>query len=209
MHPAAYSAAAPPLCRARAGCHAGDSILSCAAQEPNLEQLSRIQGLLGCSDMQALDFLSYLLALALVPKPSVPAFTYISGQQETPEPGGAASPGDQQKALLPDGATNGTAPAADGIGMSSASSAGAACGGAAPARPARVASEAPTGGAAPTNSSSGGKRRRVVSAGGKHAGHGKVHVWQRSLALLEQSLAAAAHRAAGKNGASNSFLDVE
>ena len=209
MHPAAYSAAAPPQCRARGGCHAADSILSCAAQEPNLEQLSRIQGLLGCSDMQALDFLSYLLALALVPKPRAPALAYISGEQETPEPGSAATPGDQQKALLPNGAANGTAPAADGIGMSPASSAAAARGGTAPARPAPTASEAPTGGAAPTNSSSGGKRRRVLSAGGKHAGHGKVHVWQRSLALLEQSLAAAAHRAVGKNGASDSFLDVE
>lgn len=200
------SGTATVWCGPRGGYHAAESILSLAAQEPNLEQLSRIQGLLGCSDMRALDFLSYLLALALVPKPRAPALAYISGQQQDSEPGSAAYSGDQLKALLPKGVANGDAPAANGSSMSPASNAAAEHGGAAHAGPASAAPEVQINGAAPTNSSSGGKRRRVLT-GGKHAGHGKVDVWQRSLALLEQSLAAAAHRAAGKNDASNSFPD--
>lgn len=169
-------------------------------QVPDLEQLSRIQGLLGCSDLQAVDFMSYLLALALVPKPRAAAPAPPAGlppPQPSPHPTSSAPKRPPADTVPP---APGAPAASDNSGVSpttpvvvngvstSDHDAGAV---------AELVAEVQRSGGSGTDSGGGGKRRRVLP-GGKHAGHGKVDIWGRSVALLEQSLAAAAERAASQ-----------
>lgn len=174
-------------------------------QVPDLEQLSRIQGLLGCSDLQAVDFMSYLLALALVPKARAAAPAPQAGlpaPQPSPHPSSSAPKRPPADTAAP---ANGTPAAADDSASPTAPVAfnGVSTADRDAGAVAELVAEVQRGGGSGTDSGGGGKRRRVLP-GGKHAGHGKVDIWGRSIALLEQSLAAAAKRAASQVAAEES-----